>query len=286
MNSEYRLLDSGNLQKLEQAGPFRLIRPALNAFWRPALNSREWEKADATFVRNAASGTGTWHWKCGKAPEEWQAKWGNFTLKLKPTNFGHLGFFAEQYRNWEFFRTLTEKWGGKTQYNALNLFGYSGIGSMAMASGGFNVCHLDAARGMNEWGQENRRLNADQVPDRIRWITDDVLKFCRREIRRGNKYQLIALDPPSFGRGSGGQVWKIEDDLPLLLSLCRELYDPALPFAMVLSCHSPGFSQEVFRNLLCDVFGRKIRIEGGEMTVPESTGRVLPAGIYCRMMLD
>ena len=265
----YQVLDSGNLRKLEQAGPFRLVRPALNAFWEPSLPREEWDRADAVFTRNS-SGSGSWAFR-RTLPESWPVRYASFILKLKPTGFGHLGFFAEQYRNWERFRQ-----GGFV--SALNLFGYSGVGSMAMAAGGAKVCHLDAARGMNEWGQENQRLNAD-VPDRIRWITDDVKKFLRREVRRESRYDLIALDPPSFGRGSSGQVWKIESDLPGLLAICRELRDPERPFHLVLSCHSPGFSPAVLARILREQTGGKARIEAEEMTIPESTGKFLPAGV-------
>jgi 23S rRNA (cytosine1962-C5)-methyltransferase len=273
---EYKLLDTGNFRKLEQVGAWKLIRPALCACWQPKLNNKEWQSADAEFVRDS-SGHGKWKILNRPLPESWQMRWGNFNLHIKPTSFGHLGFFAEQYRNWERFR----KGGYK---NGLNLFGYSGIGSMAMAAGGAKVCHLDAARGMNEWGQENMLLNPE-VPNAIRWITDDVKKFVNREVRRGSRYDLIALDPPSFGRGSSGQVWKIETDLPRLLECCRELRDPDRPFNLVLSCHSPGFSLEVFSRMVKDIFG-SCRVEGEEMTIPESTGKVLPAGISCWCILD
>ena len=265
----YKVLDSGNLRKLEQAGPYRLVRPALNAFWEPSLPEEEWAKADAVFTRDS-SGSGRWEFR-RSLPESWLVRYAEFTLKLKPTGFGHLGFFAEQYRNWERFRK-----GGFA--SALNLFGYSGVGSMAMAAGGAKVCHLDAARGMNEWGQENLRLNPG-IPGRIRWIADDVKKFLRREVRRESRYDLIALDPPSFGRGSSGQVWKIENDLPGLLDLCRELRDPERPFHLVLSCHSPGFSPAVLTRILREQTGGKAGIEAEEMTIPESTGKFLPAGI-------
>ena len=265
----YKVLDSGNLRKLEQAGPCRLVRPALNAFWAPSLPEEEWAKADAVFTRDS-SGSGRWEFR-RSLPESWLVRYAGFTLKLKPTGFGHLGFFAEQYRNWERFR--------KGEFvSALNLFGYSGVGSMAMAAGGAKVCHLDAARGMNEWGQENLSFNPD-IPGRIRWITDDVKKFLRREVRRGSRYDLIALDPPSFGRGSSGQVWKIENDLPDLLELCRELRDPERPFHLVLSCHSPGFSPAVLARILREQAGGEARIEAEEMTIPESTGKFLPAGV-------
>ncbi len=274
---KYVLLDSGNLQKLEQVGEYRLVRPALNAFWRPALPDAEWNQADAVFTRDSTGG-GKWSYR-RRLPESWLAEWGGFTLKIKPTGFGHLGFFAEQYRNWEFFRSAVPGLG--KDGNALNLFAYSGVGSMAMAQSGATVCHLDAARGMNEWGQENQKLNP-QVPDTIRWIADDVNKFTAREVRRERKYNLIALDPPTFGRGSSGQVWKIEDDLPKLLAVCRELRDRNKPFTIVLSSHSPGFSVLVMERLLAEAFGPNGTFDSWEMTVPESTGRLLPAGISCR----
>ncbi len=274
---KYQLLDSGNLKKLEQVGEYRLVRPALNAFWRPALPEAEWESADAVFTRDS-SGGGKWSFR-RKLPESWLAEWGGFTLKMKPTGFGHLGFFAEQYRNWDFFRSAGSGLGpGK---RALNLFAYSGIGSMAMAQSGASVCHLDAARGMVEWGRENLQYNPD-VPDTIRWIVDDVNKFTQREVRRNSRYNLIALDPPTFGRGASGQLWKIEEDLPKLLARCVELRDREHPFTIVLSAHSPGFSVLVMERLLEEAMGRGGVFESWEMTIPESTGRVLPAGISVR----
>ncbi len=273
----YQLLDSGNLQKLEQVGPYRLIRPALNAFWAPALPAREWESADATFQRDS-SGGGKWSFR-RPLPESWSAEWGGFTIKMKPTGFGHLGFFAEQFRNWEFFRSPES--GLTAGAKALNLFAYSGLGSMAMAANGASVCHLDASRGMIEWGQEILQLNP-AIPSNIRWIADDVNKFTQREVRRGSRYNLIALDPPTFGRGASGQVWKIEDDLPKLLARCQELRDPEHPFTVILSCHSPGFSALVLERLAREAFGSKGELVAGEMSIPESTGRELPAGVSVR----
>lgn len=274
----YRLLDSGNLQKLEQVGEYRLIRPALNAFWQPELPESEWASADAEFTRDS-SGGGRWTFH-RTLPESWVAEWGGFSLKMKPTGFGHLGFFAEQFRNWDFFREWM-----KPNMKALNLFAYSGVGSMAMAANGASVCHLDASRGMIEWGQDHLKLNPS-IGSTIRWIADDVNKFTQREVRRGSQYNLIALDPPTFGRGSSGQVWKIEDDLPKLLRRCQELRDPKQPFTIVLSCHSPGFSVLVLERLVQEVFGRRGEFVSGEMTIPESTGRELPAGYSVRYTVE
>ena len=273
MNTEpyqYRLLDSGNFAKLEQVGAYRLVRPALNAAWAPSLGAEEWRRADATFTRNS-SGGGRWDYR-NQLPAEWTAEYGGLKMLVKPTHFGHLGFFAEQFANWERF----QKFGGAYP-EALNLFAYSGLGSLALARGGARVCHLDAARGMIEWGKVNQSLNP-AIPAAVRWIVDDVMKFARREVRRGMKYNLIALDPPSFGRGSSGQVWKIENDLPKLLELCCELRDRSRPFELVLSCHSPGFSCLVLERIVAQVFGRG-EFESGEMFIPESTGRQLPAGV-------
>ena len=279
MNMKYQLLDSGNCRKLEQIGSYRLIRPALNAFWEPALPKPEWNKAVGIFTRDA-SGGGSWEWR-QKMPESWIAKWGGFKLNIKATNFGHLGFFAEQYSNWDWFRKVIPQIKGEV--STLNLFAYSGVGSMAMAEAGARVTHLDAARGMNDWGRENQNLN-DNVPDSIRWITDDVQKFIAREIRRGSKYNGIALDPPTFGRGSKGQVWKIEQHLVELLQACRQLKDDSRAFFIVLSCHSTGYSPMVLERMLTDIFDGG-EVSGGEMTIPESTGRLLPAGNYAALWI-
>lgn len=268
MSAEYRLLDSGDLKKLEQVGSYRLVRPSLNAFWRPALPPEEWLAADAELERDSR-GNGHWSFK-RELPDSWTVRYAGFNLLVKPTAFGHLGFFAEQHSNWSWFSRVGE-------ISALNLFAYSGIGSLALAKGGAKVTHLDAAQGMIDWGRENLKLNPD-IPDRVRWIVDDVTAFCRREVRRGSCYNLIALDPPSFGRGSKGQVWKIEDDLVKLLELCRELAEPGKPFRVVLSAHSPGFSVLVMQNLLADVFGAG-KLEGSEMTVTDSSGRENPSGV-------
>jgi 23S rRNA (cytosine1962-C5)-methyltransferase len=285
MTTEYRLLDSGNLKKLEQVGPYRLIRPALSAFWQPALPSNEWQQAAGTFQRNS-SGGGKWTWH-QSVPERWTVKFGGFDLEVKPTNFGHLGFFAEQYQNWDWIRQKVKDFtaSGIADVQVLNLFAYSGVGSMAAAEAGAGVCHLDAAKGMIEWGRGNQQMNA-QVPDKIRWIVDDVKKFTARELRRNRRYHGIVLDPPSFGRGAKGEVWKIEEDLQGLLKNCRDLMVSGELGFMILSCHSPGFSPMVLERLLKDLHGGQGTTECGEMTIPESaSSRLLSAGCYARISL-
>ena len=267
-SSDYILLDSGNCRKLEQVGKFRIVRPALNAFWSPTLPESEWAKADSVFSRRN-DGSGSWS---VKLPESWIVDYAGFHIKVKPTSFGHLGFFAEQIDNWNYLSSLDGK--GK---NMLNLFGYSGLASMAMARSGARVCHLDSSAGMIEWGREIQKMNHD-VPDSIRWITDDVIKFVRREIRRGSRYDVIALDPPSFGRGSKGEVWKIENDLLKLLEMCREISNPNGDFTLILSCHTPGWSVSVLERMVTEVFGNG-SFSSGEMYITESTGRKLPSGL-------
>ena len=197
----YILLDTGHCRKLEQVGPLRIVRPALNAFWRPTLPARDWDAADAVFERQS-SGGGVWTWKRGlrQPPEgEWTVRWGEVNFLVKPTHFGHLGFFAEQIGNWAWLRESSALLPDGS--DTLNLFAYSGGATFAMAQGGANVCHLDASRGIIEWAGKNQALNHD-LKGKVRWICDDAMKFVAREQRRGHKYRGIVLNPPSFGRGA------------------------------------------------------------------------------------
>jgi len=278
---EYSLLDSGNCRKLEQVGKYRIIRPALNAFWQPSLPAAEWNKADAEFKRESGGGGGIWNWK-KQQPAEWAVTWGGIPLLIKPTHFGHLGFFAEQAVNWEWLRSCIRKIGGHPK--TLNLFAYSGGATFAMAQAGADTCHLDASVGIIEWAKKNQALGPE-TPGKIRWICDDAMKFVAREHRRGSLYSGIVLDPPSFGRGSQGQVWKIEDGIRSMLENCRSILDTGHPYFILLSCHSQGFSPISLGRCLAEVFpGDASRLETGEMVIPESrSGRQLPAGIFARI---
>lgn len=278
---DYRLLDSGGGRKLEQAGAFRIIRPALNAFWSPSLPAHEWERADAVFTRES-SGGGVWDWKIAAPGRDssWAVRWGGVNLLVKPTNFGHLGFFAEQAGNWAWLRERIGEMGGSVP--ALNLFAYSGGATLAMAQAGADVCHLDASKGIIEWAGRNQELNPE-TKGKIRWICDDAMKFVAREQRRGRKYRGIVLDPPSFGRGTQGQVWKIETGIRSLLDSCRQILDLSGSCFVLLSCHSQGFSPVSLGRILQEVFVHDGgHVESGEMTIPEQTGKQLPAGLYAR----
>ncbi len=264
-HSEYILLDSGNCRKLEQVGKYRIIRPALNAFWKPSLPDKEWSATDAVFTRESTGG-GVWDWK--REPEEdWAISWGGVNLLIKPTRFGHLGFFAEQAGNWARLRKCCA---AIRNARTLNLFAYSGGATIAMAQGGAEVTHLDASKGIIDWAKRNQTLNPE-TENKIRWICDDAMKFVSREQRRGSKYNGIVLDPPSFGRGAQGQVWKIEDGLEEILLNCRKILNLDQPFFILLSCHSQGFSASSLGRCLTAVFPEsEDKITSGEMLIPEN----------------
>jgi len=287
-NDDYELLDSGYGRKLERFGKYVLARPCSQAMWRPAKSADEWDRADASFDREDGN---NWHGRAN-LPKEWQIETAGIRFKLGGTDFGHLGIFPEQRAQWRWIR---EKIEGRRS-KVLNLFAYSGGSTMAAALGGAEVCHLDASRGMVEWARDNARLNGlAEAP--IRWIVDDAHKFMKREIRRGRKYDAIILDPPTFGRGAGGEMYKIERDLKDTLSLVRDLLSET-PLFVLFSSHTPGLSQIVAENILSQFFP-SATLESGEMllepqfashrhsTIPPFHHSTIPlfpcpSGIYCR----
>lgn len=270
----YQLLDSGNFRKLEQIGPYLLDRPAPQAIWRPSQAAEVWATADALYHRSG-SGGGHWEFK-RKLPDSWPITYYGLTMRIKLTDFGHLGLFAEQGPNWPWIQKQIKR--ASRPINVLNTFAYTGGSSLAAAAAGAKVVHLDAAKGMIGWGRENAELSglADKP---IRWLVDDVTKFMKREVRRGNHYEAIILDPPSFGRGPKGQVWKFENDLPALLDLCRQVLDKK-PLFILLSAHTPNFSPLALENLLADMMaGFKGWLSSHEMVIPQaSSKRGLPSG--------
>ncbi len=279
LKNTYTLLDSGNFEKLEQVGQYRLIRPAPQAIWQPLHPARLWRTADARYLRSS-SGGGNWEFR-STLPESWTISYFGLTLKIKLTNFGHLGIFAEQGSNWRWIQQQIKR-AGRKKVSVLNTFAYTGGSSLAAAKAGAQVVHLDAARGIVMWARENAELS--QLADRsIRWLVEDVTKFVAREIRRGNRYDAIILDPPSFGRGKKGEVWKFERDLPKLLEMCRQILAPR-PLFVLLSAHTPGFTPLALENLLSDMMaGLGGSLESIEMTIPEANGgRLLPSGTMAR----
>ena len=278
MSDDYELLDSGDGRKLERFGKYVLARPCSQAMWRPRLSPADWERADASFDREEGN---RWHGR-RNLPKEWQIKTAGITFRLGGTDFGHLGIFPEQRAQWRWIRETVgrETKDARREVRVLNLFAYSGGSTMAAALGGAEVCHLDASKGMVEWARENARLNG-LAEHPIRWIVDDAHKFMKREIRRGRTYDAIILDPPTFGRGAGGEMYKIERDLKDTLSLVRDLLSER-PLFVLFSSHTPGLSQIVAENILSQLFPAA-RLESGEMLL-EGGGTALacPSGIYCR----
>ena len=266
----YTLLDSGNFRKLEQVGPHIISRPCPQAVWEPRLKG-DWNKAVDVYQRSS-SGGGKWLKKT--LPESWEINYGGFDLQIKPTNFGHLGVFAEQIDNWNWLTDICQE--GMT---TMNLFAYTGGSTLAMRRGKASPTHVDAAKGIVDWA----RVNADwNKLDGIRWIVDDAGKFLEREIRRGKEYNGIVLDPPSFGRGARKEIWKIEEHLVPLLKQCHQLMKD--PQFLLLSCHSPHYTPKALENLVMSIWGRSVKMDSFEMSIPENnSARVIPSGSCVRV---
>lgn len=277
--TDYELLDSGNGHKLERFGPYVLMRPCAQAVWPPSRPQAFWDQAHTEFTRR-----GGLQWKQRDAmPSSWVIEIDGLRFRLSGTDFGHVGVFPEQRDQWNWIRrVLTASRRFRTgPPTVLNLFAYSGGATLAAARCGAEVCHVDASRGMVAWARENADLNGlEKAP--IRWIVEDVRRFLRREVRRGRRYDAIILDPPSFGRGPGGEVFKIEEDIQPTLEGCRELLS-SQPLFLLLTCHTPGWTPRVLYNLLRPFVPSGGVIESGEMClrgapdVPE-----VPSGAFAR----
>jgi len=302
MVEDYELMDSGDGRKYERFGNVSLVRPCSQALWRPE-SPETWSRATATFDREDGN---RWHNR-GALPKEWTIETAGIRFRLSGTDFGHLGIFPEQRAQWNWIRenvkckvenvkckiggardskleTLNSKLetGNSKLPTVLNLFAYSGGSTIAAAQGGAEVCHLDASKGMVQWARANAELNG--LKDHpIRWITDDAHKFMEREIRRGRRYDAIIFDPPTFGRGANGEMYKIERDLKKTLSLVRSLLSDN-PLFVLFSSHTPGLSCTVAANILGQAFPGA-QIETGEMLL-EGRSLPCPSGIYCRAVFQ
>lgn len=276
----YALIDSGEGRKLEQFGPYLLDRPSAQSVWLQQMPKSEWQKADLFFTRE---GEGGWKNRQG-LPEEWKVEVASILFKISTTDFGHIGIFPEQKPFWDWIQKVISEAQLKRSepIKVLNLFAYSGGATLAAAKAGAHVCHLDASKVMVSWARENAAINhLKEHP--IRWIVDDVGKFLKRELRRGSRYDAIILDPPSFGRGASGELFKIEDDLIPILHNCRELLS-VNPLFLLLSCHTPGYTPIVMHTLLKQLMQQKGgEVDSGEMCLsgkPEVFP--LPSGTYAR----
>lgn len=273
MNADdYELLDAGDGRKLERFGEVILARPCAQAVWSPQHPDR-WARANATFDREDGN---RWDGR-GSLPDHWIIHTAGIGFHLATTDFGHLGIFPEQRAQWEWIRATCRTAPGA---RVLNLFAYSGGASMAAAQGGAKVTHLDASKGMVQWASENADLN-DIFS--IRWIVDDAIKFLRREARRGNRYDGIILDPPTYGRGKHGETFKIESGLLELMSLCRDVLSEK-PLFVLLSGHTPGWTPQVLDNVLVQATaGFDGKVETGEMLLTGADDVFpLPSGTYAR----
>ena len=278
---DYEVLDTGDGMKLERWGKIILSRPDPQAIW-PKLTPEKWQRADAQYHRSSKGG-GEWEFM-KKLPERWTVKYKGLEFYVHPTNFKHTGLFPEQAINWDWMRSLIEKRGDTPRI--LNLFGYTGGATLACASAGAHVTHVDAAKGMVQWAGENRTLS--RVPEEnVRWIIDDALKFVLREQRRGSFYDGILMDPPSYGRGPKGEIWKLEDELFPLVSECAKLLSDK-PLFMLINSYTTGLQPAVLSNILTMTAGRGGRgqVDAGEVVLPVSNGTVLPCGASGRWWMD
>jgi 23S rRNA (cytosine1962-C5)-methyltransferase len=280
--ADYGLVDSGGGRKLERYGPWRFIRPEPQAMWAPA--AAEWE-ADGEFIPGSdEEGGGRWQFHRPVPAEGWELSWKEIRFRAQCTPFRHLAFFPDMAPQWAWMREHLGEGPstGSAQAEVLNLFGYTGVGTLALAASGARVVHVDASKKSVEAGKENARLSGlDDRP--IRWMVDDATKFAAREVRRGRRYDGIILDPPKFGRGPAGEIWRLEEGLPGLIADCRRLLDADSRF-LVLTVYAVRMSALAIGELLSQALaGLGGRIHCGDMAVrEEARGLLLPTAIFAR----
>ena len=286
---DYRLLDSGNGGKLEQVGPYRFVRPEPQALWSPARPASDWDSADAIFAGSASEDDEAGRWRFNRElPQSWPMRWDDLQFVSRPTPFRHLAFFPEHSVHWRFARDwLRGRKGGEPE--VLNLFGYTGLASLACASARAKVTHVDASKKAIGFARDNQHAaGLDQAP--IRWICDDALAFVRREIRRGRRYDGVILDPPKFGRGPNGETWRLEEGLPELIDACQTLLraDPnergsARGF-FIATIYAVRRSYLSLDQTAKEAFGSaQGEWEVGEMALPhEGRDLLLPTAIFAR----
>ena len=275
---DYELLDCGGGEKLERWDRQYLVRPDPQAIWETPHRNPAWRRANARYLR---SQTGGGHWEKKALPESWRMHYKDLTFQVKPMNFKHTGLFPEQAVNWDFAMEKIRNAGRPIR--VLNLFAYTGGATVACARAGAAVCHVDAAKGMAAWAKDNARLSGlADAP--IRWIVDDCAKFVEREIRRGRRYDAIIMDPPSYGRGPGGEVWKLEQNLWPFVSLCAGVLSDE-PLFVLINSYTTGLSASVLSYVTESIFTKKFggRSDSQELALPVTdSGLYLPCGATCR----
>lgn len=272
---DYCLIDTSKGERLERWGGVTLVRPDPQIIWENPAPSAEWSSPHARYIRSS-SGGGSWDYR-KKLPESWNIKYKDLTFMVKPTGFKHTGLFPEQAVNWDYCGKLIRNAG--RPINVLNLFAYTGGATLACANAGASVCHLDAVKGMVDWARTNAKLSG--LSDKpIRWIVDDAMKFLAREIKRGNCYDGIILDPPSYGRGTNGEMWKLEDCIHELMLRCTAVLSDK-PLFILLNSYTTGLSPSVMAYLLKMTVGQKytIKVSAEEIGLPvKNTGLAIPCG--------
>jgi len=275
---DYELLDSGDGLRLERVGDVTLSRQAAQAVWPRSLPESEWKARAQVSHYRSDQGPGDWTQQ-RTVPEQWVVSLGPLSMEVHLAPFGHVGFFADQQMHWSWLRTVAE---ARVEVRVLNLFAYTGGSTMMAALGGAHVTHVDAAKSSVNAARRNaERSGLGDAP--IRWIAEDAMRYVEREVRRGSRYDVIVLDPPTFGRGPKGQTWKIERDLPVMMQAVSELLSDE-PLAVLTTGHTPGYTAAVLRNLMHPI----VSAHGGVVTsgdmVQEATEspHVLPGGVYCR----
>jgi 23S rRNA (cytosine1962-C5)-methyltransferase len=280
--ADYELIDSGGFEKLERFGSYVIIRPEPQAIWNRSMSEAEWDKMALAAFKLDKNDTekGRWILKKGM-PEQWRINYTyrqmNFNVRLGLTSFRHIGVFPEQAPNWDYiydnivaFKTSNPK--------VLNLFAYTGAASLAARAAGAEVVHVDSVKPVITWAREN--MENSGLTD-IRWVVEDALKFVQREVRRGNTYSGIILDPPAYGRGADGEKWILDDNLNEMIQLCSKLLLPEKSF-LILNMYSIGFSALVANNLINSYFNRGDNNEAGELYLPDRFGKKLPLGTFLR----
>ena len=271
---DYEVLDTSDGEKLERWGKYYLVRPDPQVIWFTPKEDRRWRDFDARYAR---SNSGGGQWSRNRLPERWQIRYRELTFNVKPMNFNHTGVFPEQAANWDFIDAQIRSAGRRI--NVLNLFAYTGGATLAAAAAGASVCHVDAAKGMVAWAKENAASSGlSEAP--IRWIVDDCAKFVEREIKRGRRYDAVIMDPPSYGRGPSGEIWKLEKDLyPFVKLVAGVLSDEPLFF--IINSYTTGLAPSVLTCLLKTVIEPRFggHTESDELGLPVTdSGLVLPCG--------
>ncbi|MES2733349.1 MAG: class I SAM-dependent methyltransferase [Bacteroidota bacterium] len=282
----YQLIDSGNFEKLEKFGDYILARPEPQAVWDKSLADSEWEERADAFFRKEKNNPEKGQWERKKGiPEHWRMPYRHLpldlTFNLSLSSFKHVGIFPEQAANWEYIyekvNAIRTK-GGVNQPKVLNLFAYTGGASIAAKQAGADVAHVDSIKQVVTWARENMEASG---LDNIRWVVEDALKFVKREVKRGNTYQGIILDPPAYGRGPDGERWLLEENINELLKLCSQLLDKQNHF-FILNLYSMGFSALIVQNLVDCSFGKITHPEYGELYLEDSFKKKLPLGVFYR----